>query len=99
MAKEKNARTFILHQASQYLSGLEQRLDLGIDKRLVQTFYDLFVAILITHGLFLSELGAYICGPAHAPAGTKRISNLLRSKKWTRQIVDRFLFERSAKRV
>jgi hypothetical protein len=102
-AKEKSARTFILRQASQYLSRLEQRLDLGIDKRLVRTFYDLFVAILIfrhtTHGLLLSELGAYICGPRHAPAGTKRISNLLRSKKWTHQIVDHFLFERSAERV
>jgi hypothetical protein len=50
-------------------------------------------------GLLLSELGAYICGPAHAPAGTKRISNLLRSKKWSHHLVDQHLFDQSKQRV
>ena len=101
--KEPKASTFLLTQAQSYLSTLEEKLDEQIDKRLVRTFYDLFIAILIFRhtkmGLLLSELGAYISGPAHAPAGTKRISNLLRSKKWTHDIVDKHLFERSKRRV
>jgi hypothetical protein len=36
-------------------------------------------------GLYLSELGSYILSPAKAPAGTKRIPNLLRSPKWEEQ--------------
>jgi hypothetical protein len=40
-----------------------------------------------------------ICGFAHAPAGTKRISNLLRSKKWTSTIIDNFLFSQTRKRL
>jgi hypothetical protein len=46
-------------------------------------------------GLLLSELGGYICGFAHAPAGTKRISNLLRSKKWESKLIDDFLFAKA----
>ena len=50
-------------------------------------------------GLLLSELGGYICGFEHAPAGTKRISNLLRSNKWTAKVIDDFFFDRSQQRV
>ena len=102
-ASKAGASYFLLRQAAQYLQPLEQQLDQRIDKRLVRTFYDLFISILIFRhtkmGLLLSELGAYICGPAHAPAGTKRISNLLRSKKWTHQVVDDYLFNRTRRRV
>ena len=50
-------------------------------------------------GLLLSELGGYICGFDHAPAGTKRISNLLRCKKWKSNLIDRFFFERTVLRI
>ena len=50
-------------------------------------------------GLLLSELGGYIKGFDHSPAGTKRISNLLRSKKWKADLIDDFLFERSKARI
>ncbi|GAB3518298.1 hypothetical protein GCM10027442_38570 [Emticicia fontis] len=50
-------------------------------------------------GLLLSELGGYICGFAHAPAGTKRISNLLRSKKWASKLIDNFLFAKAKERI
>lgn len=95
--------TTILRKAVHYLNPLEQQLDIQIDKRLVRTFFDLFIAILLFRhresGLLLSELGAYICGPDHAPAGTKRISNLLRSQKWSADLIDHFLFERTKKRI
>lgn len=94
---------FLLKKSDQYLKDLLVTLDSKIDSRLVGTFFNLFMVIQTFRnrpmGLVLSELGAYICGPSHAPAGTKRISNLLRSKKWTSKIVDNFLFNRTKKRV
>jgi hypothetical protein len=36
-------------------------------------------------GLYLCELGSYLLSSAKAPAGTKRLSNLLRSPKWEEQ--------------
>lgn len=100
---QKKGANFILHQIERYTADLRQDLDSLLDKRLVRTFFDLFTVILMFRdramGLLLSELGGYICGFDHAPAGTKRISNLLRSKKWSSNIIDDFFFERSRKRV
>jgi len=95
--------SFILHKADLYLSDLQEQLQLKIDKRLVRTFFDLFITIAMFRnrvmGLLLSELGGYICGFAHAPAGTKRISNLLRSGKWKANLIDDFFFDRSLQRI
>lgn len=66
------------------LQALEERLD----KRYIYTLFDLFMGILSfrdkTNGLLLSELGGYINHPSKAPAGTKRISNLLRNGDWSK---------------
>ena len=68
-----------------YLAPLLLYLDQFLDKRLVRTLAQLIRVIVTfrhsTQGLLLSELGGYLLAPAHAPAGTKRISNLLRSKR------------------
>lgn len=100
---EQKAGHFLLRQSQSYLRPVTHALDAQIDSRLVSTFYNLFVTILMFRnramGLLLSELGGYICGFDHAPAGTKRISNLLRSKKWTSQVIDEFLFTRTKDRV
>jgi hypothetical protein len=69
-----------------FLSPLLLELDERLDRRLVQTFASL-VSILLEQrhratGLLLSELGAFLIGAEHAPAGTKRLSNLLRSPRW-----------------
>jgi len=99
----QKAGTFLLHQVNSYSRQLQEDLDKQIDKRLVRTFFDLLITILLFRdramGLLLSELGGYICGPSHAPAGTKRISNLLRSKKWTSKLIDDFLFKRTIDRT
>lgn len=75
------------------------QLDAQIDRRLVRTFARTIDAILCfrnrPHGLLLSELGAYLCDPAHAPAGTKRLSNLLRCAKWSSQLIEEFLWEQA----
>mgnify|MGYP000147379235 CR=1 FL=1 len=94
---------FILRKSSQYLQKIDDELKLKIDKRLRRTFFDLFITISMFRdrcmGLLLSELGGYICGFSKAPAGTKRISNLLRSKKWEAKVIDGFFFDRTKERI
>ena len=62
-------------------------LDAVLDKRLVRTFVQTIAVILTfrdrVNGLVLSELGGYLESPDKAPAGTKRLSNLLHSVKWS----------------
>jgi hypothetical protein len=54
-----------------FLVPLLALVDVQIDRRLVQTLLASVEAILAfrnrAHGLLLSELGAYLAGPAHAP--------------------------------
>lgn len=100
---KQGASGFLFRQSHHYLLELQEQLDAQIDKRLVRTFSSLFLVILAFRnramGLLLSELGGYLCGFAHAPAGTKRISNLLRSKKWKADLIDDFLFEKTKQRI
>ena len=82
-----------------FVHPLLQELHARLDRRLVQTFLDVLQVIVIHrhrhHGLLLSELGSFLLGAAHAPAGTKRISNLLRSPKWNAQAVEAFLWQQA----
>jgi hypothetical protein len=70
----------------EYVQPLVEQLDELLDKRLVVTFVGLLDCIIRLrhqkHGLLLSELGAKLLSPDKAPAGTKRISNLIRSENW-----------------
>ena len=87
----------------QFLMPLLVALDARIDKRLVRTVVLTIGAILENRhpncGLLLSELGGYILSPAQAPAGTKRLSNLLRCQKWHYGLIDGFLWRAGDKRV
>lgn len=78
-------------------------LDAQLDARLVRTVVATIAAIVSwrnrAHGLLLSELGAYVLSPAHAPAGTKRLSNLLRSPKWTGALIERCLWQQAQERL
>lgn len=82
-----------------FIQPLAQRLDRLIDRRLVSTFETLLGCIIrFRHnslGLILSELGGKLLGEQHAPAGTKRISNLLRNKAWSHTLIDEFLLEKA----
>jgi hypothetical protein len=102
-APKSTAATFLATKAQQYLQPIQETLLGQIDKRLVATFATLFSAILLLRnskiGLLLSELGSYITGYAHAPAGTKRLSNLLRCKKWSAVLIDEFFFQRTQQRI
>lgn len=82
---------------SDFLSPLLNTLDERLDKRLVRTLLRLVLVIVqFRHngnGLVLSELGGYLLSPDQAPAGTKRISNLLRSPKWHYGLLEKFLWK------
>ena len=79
-----------------FLLPLLRELNRQLDRRLVQTFLDLVVVIVLhrhrNQGLVLSELGAHLLGAAHAPAGVKRIANLLHSIRWSGRVVEDFLW-------
>ncbi|MEO8954124.1 MAG: hypothetical protein ABI396_14730 [Ktedonobacteraceae bacterium] len=78
-------------------------LDAVLDKRLVRTFVQTIAAILTfrdrVNGLVLSELGGYLESPDKAPAGTKRLSNLLHSVKWSSWLISRFLWQRATQQL
>lgn len=90
-------------ELAQFLAPLVEWLDTLLDKRLVRTLVASIIALLEwrnrAHGLLLSELGAYICDPAHAPAGTKRLSNLLRSPKWEATGLSGYLWRHATQRL
>jgi len=79
---------------------IEYRLELLIhlDIQIGQTIgMDVFAhndsdfVVLSQYRLLLSELGGYILGPSQTSAGTKRLSNLLRSKKWGSKVIVDYL--------
>src|SRR5262245_47577901 len=88
---------------SQFLRPVAERLAAQIDIRLVQTALDL-VQVIITHrhrplGLLLTELGGYLLSPAQAPAGAKRISNLIHAADWSADDVGTLLWQQARERV
>jgi hypothetical protein len=96
------ART-LRERLQSFLAPLLVRLDEQLDSRLVRTLAAT-VEVLLHHrhgsaGLLLSELGAYLTSPEHAPAGTKRLSNLLRSKRWSPEVLSDYLWEQATHRL
>ena len=80
-----------------FLAPLLVRLDEHLDSRLVRTLAATVEVLLQNRyhgsGLLLSELGAYLISPEQAAAGTKRLSNLLRSPRWSAELLDDYLWE------
>lgn len=95
--------TALFARLTTFLFPLLLALDADLDRRLVQTFVATLEAILRwrnrAHGLLLSELGGYLSPPSHAPAGTKRLSNLLRSPRWSAAIISCFLWQQADARL
>ena len=90
-------------QLASFLFPLLVQLDAVLDKRLVRTFLAT-IQVIITfrdraNGLLLSELGGYLETPDKAPAGTKRLSNLLHSCKWAAWLIARFLWQRASQQL
>jgi len=97
-ASEEQAEK-VAQQVEQFLHPLLVCLDLVLDRRLVRTFVQTVIAIIVhrsrSTGLWLSELGGVLLSPDHAPAGTKRLSNLFLSPKWSSLLIDLFLWKRA----
>lgn len=95
----KREACYFLDRLHTFIQPLAQGLDRLVDRRLVSTFEALLGCIIrFRHnslGLLLSELGGKLLGEQHAPAGTKRISNLLRSKAWSHTLIEEFLLEKA----
>ncbi|MFN3649726.1 MAG: transposase [Armatimonadota bacterium] len=90
-------------QLREFVAPLLAELAPRLDARLLRTFTHLLEVIVSfrhrQHGLRLSELGGYLLTAEHAPAGTKRLSNLLRSPHWTHALLSRFLWRQADRRV
>lgn len=101
--EEEKVSQAVSQELVEFVRPLLAELDAALDKRLVRTFLGLLQVILMLrhnrYGLLLSELGGYLLGAAHAPAGTKRISNLLRSPKWQAAIVEKQLWQQAQQHV
>ena len=86
---------FFSHRLDAFLAPLVKQLDEALDKRLVHTFSCLCQSIIglrsWSTGLLLSELGGYLLSFDKAPAGTKCISNLLRSPRWEDKVITQYL--------
>ena len=82
-----------------FVRPLLQDLNAKMDRRLVQTFLDMLQVIVMhrhrNQGLLLSELGGFLLGAGHAPAGTKRINNLIHSQGWDSTVVDDYLWQQA----
>jgi len=86
-----------------FLQPLLRELDAVLDVRLVRTMAAT-VSALVRHrnralAPLLSELGAYLAGPTHAPAGTKRLANLVHSPRWRAQRIDAWLLAQGRAQV
>jgi Transposase DDE domain len=93
----------LTQQVYEFAKPLLQQLGQKLDRRLVQTFFDLLVVILLHRdrhqGLLLSELGGQLMGVNRAPAGTKRIANLLHSRGWEAQGLEQWMWEQADQKV
>jgi hypothetical protein len=95
--------SYLERECYRFLYRLLGVLDVRMDRRLVVTFLSLVMVILMhrhrNQGLLLSELGGYLRPAYQAPAGTKRISNLLHSKRWDAEMIETYLWMKADERV
>lgn len=81
----------------QYLKPFLEELHKLVDRRLVKTFLDLVLVILMHRnrntGLLLSELGDHLMGGERGPAGVKRIASLIHSVKWGSGLILNYLWK------
>jgi hypothetical protein len=95
--------SYLERECYRFLYRLLVALDISLDRRLVVTFLSLVMVIIMhrhrNHGLLLSELGGYLRPAYQAPAGTKRVSNLLHAGGWSAGRIDDYLWMQADERV
>ncbi|WP_018621646.1 transposase [Spirosoma luteum] len=84
---------FYQQRLTQFTRSIVEELTALMDVRLVRTFSQLLITLLRfrhrNNGLLLSELGEHLLSARQAPAGTKRISNLLRCPHWSHTLIQK----------
>lgn len=86
----------VAEQLQRFVQPFLEILDAYIDCRLVETFWQTMVAIIVARtSWLLSVLGEYLADPQHGPAGTKQLSRLLHSAKWCSQLIEQFLWRQA----
>jgi len=94
---------YLVDRVYAYAYGVLEELKRRLDRRLVQTFFNLLLIILShrhrNNGLLLSELGGYMLGMACAPAGTKRIANMLHSQKWGSVLIETWMWGQGDRKI
>jgi Transposase DDE domain. len=102
-AEKKQDSRELEEKCWKFLQPLLEQLHGLVDRRLVQTFLDLVMVILMhrhrNNGLLLSELGDHLLGGERGPAGVKRIANLLHSEKWGSILILKYLWKRANEKV
>jgi len=93
----------VSEMCGRFLRPLLEEIAKELDMRLVKTLMDL-VLVLIVHRhrqqtMLLSELGGELLGEAHAPAGSKRIGNLLHSANWQANQIEVELWRQGGAKV
>lgn len=101
-AAEREAEA-MRHRMEEFVRPVFKRLRKVIDLRLLRTLRDLLIVVLMhrnrQQGLLLTELGGWLMGDDRAPAGVKRIANLLHSPRWTSQVIEDYLWDEGDQRV
>ena len=101
--EKKPASRELEEKCWKFLQPLLEQLHRRVDRRIVKTFLDLVMVILMhrnrNHGLLLSELGDHLLGGERGPAGVKRIANLLHSEKWESTLILKYLWKRAKEKV
>lgn len=84
---------------SRFLEPLLRDLHATVDTRPLRTLVQAVEAIVAfrdqSHGLLLSELGAYMDTLGEGGGGTKRLGTLIHHRKWKATQIDEFLCERA----
>src|SRR3712207_3004997 len=85
----------VAQRCSTFLGPLLRQPDRQLDRRLVRTVANTVTALVRQRtrpqALLVSELGALLAGPQRAPAGTKRLANLLHRARWPAATIDDYL--------
>ncbi len=86
----------VAQQLQRFVHPFLDLLDAYVDCRLVETFLQTMIAIMVARtSLLLSVLGEYLTDPQHGPAGTKHLSRLLHSAKWSSGLIEQFLWRQA----
>ena len=102
-AEKKQDSRELENKCWEFLRPVLEQLHGLVDRRIVKTFLDLVMVILMhrnrNNGLLLSELGDHLLGGERGPAGVKRIASLLHSVKWESKLILDYLWKKADQRV